>query len=85
MYSRLLTSSPPLFLPPNFIHSLPQPAARQLTLTRTLATTRYATSHEWVKLDGDVATVGITGFAAKALGDVVYVDLPEVGASFAKG
>jgi glycine cleavage system H protein len=54
-------------------------------LTRTLATTRYATSHEWVKLDGDVATVGITGFAAKALGDVVYVDLPEVGASFAKG
>ncbi|GAB5031475.1 glycine cleavage system h protein [Nannochloropsis oceanica] len=61
------------------------PAARQLNITRTLASTRYATSHEWVKLDGDVATVGITGFAAKALGDVVYVDLPEVGASFAKG
>lgn len=57
----------------------------QPTLRRTLATTRYATSHEWVKLDGDIATVGITDFAAKALGDVVYVDLPEVGASFSKG
>ncbi|EWM26801.1 glycine cleavage system h protein [Nannochloropsis gaditana] len=49
----------------------------QPTLRRTIATTRYATSHEWVKLDGDIATVGITDFAAKALGDVVYVDLPE--------
>jgi glycine cleavage system H lipoate-binding protein len=37
------------------------------------------------QLDGDVATVGITDFAQKALGDVVYVDLPEVGKSFAKG
>lgn len=36
-------------------------------------------------MDGDVATVGITDFAAKALGDVVYVDLPEAGASFSKG
>lgn len=37
------------------------------------------------QVEGDIATVGITDYAAKALGDVVYVDLPEVGASFDKG
>ncbi len=40
---------------------------------------KYAESHEWVKVDGDVATIGISDFAQHALGDVVYVDLPEVG------
>jgi glycine cleavage system H protein len=40
---------------------------------------RYAKSHEWIKLDGDIATVGITDHAQAELGDVVYVDLPEVG------
>lgn len=40
---------------------------------------RYAESHEWVKLDGDIATVGITDYAQHALGDIVYVDMPEVG------
>jgi len=40
---------------------------------------KYAKSHEWVKLDGDVATIGITDFAQSELGDVVYVELPEVG------
>jgi glycine cleavage system H protein len=44
---------------------------------------RYTAEHEWVKLDGPVATVGITDFAAKALGDVVYVSLPAEGASVA--
>lgn len=38
----------------------------------------YTTEHEWLLLDGDVATVGVTSFAADALGDVVYVDLPAV-------
>ena len=42
---------------------------------------RYTAEHEWVKLDGSSATVGITDFAAKALGDVVYVSLPAEGAS----
>ena len=42
---------------------------------------RYTAEHEWVKLDGPSATVGITDFAAKALGDVVYVSLPAEGAS----
>lgn len=40
---------------------------------------RYAESHEWVRVDGDVAVVGITDYAQHALGDIVYVDLPEVG------
>ena len=40
---------------------------------------RYAESPEWVKLDGDIATVGITDYAQHALGDIVYVDMPEVG------
>src|SRR3712207_8932503 len=41
--------------------------------------TKFTTSHEWVRMDGDVATVGITDHAQTALGDVVFVDLPEVG------
>ena len=40
---------------------------------------KYTTSHEWVRLDGDVATVGITDHAQTALGDVVFVELPEAG------
>ena len=41
--------------------------------------TKFTTSHEWIRMDGDVATVGITDHAQTALGDVVFVDLPEVG------
>ena len=48
-------------------------------------TTRYTESHEWARVEGDVATVGITKHAAEQLGDVVFVELPEVGASFDKG
>jgi glycine cleavage system H protein len=40
----------------------------------------YTKDHEWIKLDGDVGTIGITDFAQKQLGDVVYVELPEPGA-----
>ena len=42
-------------------------------------TLRYATTHEWASLDGDVCTVGITQFAVDQLTDVVYIDLPDVG------
>jgi glycine cleavage system H protein len=42
---------------------------------------RYTKDHEWVRLDGDQATVGVTDFAAGELGDVVFVDLPAVGRS----
>ena len=41
--------------------------------------TRYTQSHEWVSLDGDIATVGITDHAQEALGDIVFVELPEPG------
>lgn len=39
----------------------------------------YADSHEWVKIEGDIAVVGISDYAQHALGNIVYVDLPEVG------
>lgn len=48
-------------------------------------TTHYTKDHEWVTVDGDVATVGITVYAAEKLGDVVYVDLPQVGSTIASG
>lgn len=46
---------------------------------------KYTDEHEWLSLEGDVATVGITAHAAKELGDLVFVQLPEVGAKVAKG
>ncbi|XP_010518994.1 PREDICTED: glycine cleavage system H protein 2, mitochondrial [Tarenaya hassleriana] len=46
---------------------------------------KYADSHEWVKVDGKKAVVGITDHAQDHLGDVVYVELPEVGRSVSKG
>jgi glycine cleavage system H protein len=46
---------------------------------------KYTTSHEWVRLEGDTATVGITAHAQDLLGDIVYVELPELEKSFAAG
>ena len=46
---------------------------------------RFTKDHEWVRLDGDVATVGISKHAADALGDVVFVETPEAGKTLAKG
>ena len=46
---------------------------------------RYSKEDEWVKLDGDVATIGITDYAQDSLSDIVYLELPEVGASFGAG
>ena len=46
---------------------------------------QYTAEHEWVLVDGDTATVGITAYAADKLGDVVFVELPEVGSSVASG
>ncbi len=50
-----------------------------------LNTLHYSEEHEWVALDGDTATVGITDFAADALGDIVFVELPAVGAVLTRG
>jgi glycine cleavage system H protein len=46
---------------------------------------KYTNDHEWVKVDGAEATVGITDFAQKQLGDVVFVELPEVGRTLTQG
>jgi glycine cleavage system H protein len=48
-------------------------------------TTRYTKDHEWIRLDGEVATVGITEHAQSQLGDIVYVELPEIGRKVEKG
>lgn len=48
-------------------------------------TTRYTKDHEWIRLEGDTATVGISEYAQQQLGDVVFVELPAVGKKLAKG
>lgn len=50
-----------------------------------LAALSYTEEHEWIALDGDIATVGITDYAADKLGDVVFVDLPAVGTAVTAG
>ena len=49
-----------------------------------MTTTLYTTDHEWLAIDGDVATVGITDYAQSQLGDVVFVELPKVGRNLKK-
>lgn len=46
---------------------------------------RYASTHEWVRVDGDRATIGISDHAQHELGDVVYLDLPQVGKTYRSG
>ena len=46
---------------------------------------RFSKDHEWIEADGDIATIGITAYAAEQLGDVVFVELPEVGRSVKAG
>jgi glycine cleavage system H protein len=52
-------------------------------MSNILENLRYSKDHEWVSVDGDVATVGITDYAQGSLGDVVYVELPKIGDTFA--
>ncbi|WP_186646789.1 glycine cleavage system protein GcvH [Fluviispira vulneris] len=46
---------------------------------------KYTKEHEWIKIEGNVGTIGITKYAIDQLGDIVYLDLPKVGASFKAG
>jgi glycine cleavage system H protein len=46
---------------------------------------KYTKDHEWIKVEGDIATIGITQHAADALGELVYVELPKVGNNYNKG
>lgn len=50
-----------------------------------MSETRYTDQHEWVRVDGDEGTIGITRYATEQLGDVVFVDLPAIGKVIAKG
>ena len=50
-----------------------------------MATTKFSKEHEWIRVDGDVATIGITQHAAEQLGDLVFVDLPAIGKTVAPG
>ena len=50
-----------------------------------MSETRFTDQHEWVRIDGDEATIGITKYAAEQLGDVVYVELPEAGRKLGQG
>lgn len=52
---------------------------------KTLSTTYYTEDHEWIRVEGGVATVGITNYAQEQLGDLVFVDLPAPGSSVSKG
>ncbi len=50
-----------------------------------MADTKYTEEHEWIRVEGDVGTIGITQYAQEQLGDVVFVDVPEAGRKVAKG
>ena len=50
-----------------------------------MAEIKYSDEHEWIEVDGDIGTVGITEYAQQQLGDVVYVELPKAGTIVAKG
>ncbi len=50
-----------------------------------MADVKYTNEHEWIRVDGDVGTIGITDYAQEQLGDVVFVDVPQVGRKVTKG
>ncbi|PTQ89536.1 glycine cleavage system protein GcvH [Agitococcus lubricus] len=54
-------------------------------MSNTPSELKYASSHEWARLEGDIVVVGITDHAQEALGDLVFVELPEVGDTVAAG
>jgi glycine cleavage system H protein len=50
-----------------------------------MADVKYSNEHEWIRVEGDVGTIGITNYAQEQLGDVVFVDVPQVGRKVTKG
>jgi len=58
------------------------PAIKRTYTTKVPSDLKYSKSHEWIRVEGNVGTIGITDHAQDALGEVVYVDLPEVGATY---
>src|SRR5262245_43699701 len=51
----------------------------------SMSTVKFTEDHEWIRIEGDTGTIGITDYAQEQLGDVVYVELPEVGRKVEKG
>jgi glycine cleavage system H protein len=58
---------------------------REIERRKRMSNIRYTKQHEWVRLDGKTATVGISNYAQEQLGDVVFVELPDIGKTLAKG
>ncbi len=54
-------------------------------MAKVLETLRYSESHEWVKIDGDIATVGVSDYAQSEMGDITYVDMPDTDEEIAAG
>mmetsp|Transcript_965 Transcript_965/g.3447 ORF Transcript_965/g.3447 Transcript_965/m.3447 type:complete len:168 (+) Transcript_965:65-568(+) len=81
-------ASPAFRLAPTALPPPSSAAPLASIFSRTFATVlpdlKYAKSHEYVKVEGDIATIGISDFAQTELGDVVFVELPEEGTEFAK-
>ena len=50
-----------------------------------MSETRYSEEHEWIRIEGDIGTVGITDYAQEQLGDIVFVELPEIGRKVVRG
>mmetsp|Transcript_20952 Transcript_20952/g.27175 ORF Transcript_20952/g.27175 Transcript_20952/m.27175 type:complete len:153 (+) Transcript_20952:46-504(+) len=65
--------------------AVPMVRSTQSQLRRYLSAISFAKSHEYIKMNGDTGTIGITSWAQNKLGDIVFVDLPEVGDHFQKG
>eukprot|EP01118_Nematostelium_gracile_P020529 TRINITY_DN9978_c0_g1_i1.p2 TRINITY_DN9978_c0_g1~~TRINITY_DN9978_c0_g1_i1.p2 ORF type:complete len:171 (+),score=43.38 TRINITY_DN9978_c0_g1_i1:55-567(+) len=68
----------PRFTSPNYFS---QPAPFRPSSQRWFSSRRYTKEHEWIRVEGDIGVVGITDFAQKELGDVVYAELPDKGSS----
>lgn len=62
-----------------------QPNSPDTQKATHMTSLRFTRDHEWIRLDGDLAVVGITDYAQSQLGDVVYVELPEIGRTVEKG
>jgi glycine cleavage system H protein len=75
------SSTQPVLLRPR-LSGLLFPATSRAYATKVPADLKYSKSHEWIRLEGNIGTIGITDHAQDALGEVVYVDLPSVGAVY---
>ncbi|GAB5592386.1 glycine cleavage system H-protein subunit [Umbelopsis nana] len=67
-----------------FVRAYTPARVAPFTFTRAIATKRYTKEHEWISVEDDVGTIGITDYAQKSLGDVVFVEIPSPGQAIAR-